>query len=138
MQPARYVPFQLYYQEFYALRWSVFLPIITAQSSSSQKLLDTNLVQPGASGEAEKNKTDQVVGTILVWLEKEQQQPPEVSMGRAVCSLWAQWNRLEMVNNLLDQQWEEANTGASKKQSVVPQALVPEVILALYVSDKTR
>ena len=52
----------------------------------------------------EKQRTDPVLGIIIAWMEKEQQRPPDAmvaGMGRAVRSLWAQWNRLELVNNLL-------------------------------------
>jgi len=52
--------------------------------------------------------------------------------GRAVRSLRAQWNRLEMVNSLLYRHWEEANTGDIRRQLIVPQALVPDVISALH------
>ena len=83
----------------------------------------------------EKQRTDPVLGIVIAWMEKEQQRPPDAmvaGMGRAVRSLWAQWNRLELVNNLLYRQWEETDTGMSKEQLVVPRALVPEVIQALH------
>ena len=83
----------------------------------------------------EKQKADPVLSIIFSWMEKGQDRPPETAVagtGRAVRSLWAQWNRLEMVNSLLYRQWEEANTGDIRRQLIVPQALVPEVISALH------
>ena len=83
----------------------------------------------------EKQNTDPVLGIILVLMSKGPDRPPEGAVagtGQAVHSLWAQWNRLEIINNLLYRRWEETDNEVIKRQLVVPRALVPEVIRAAH------
>ena len=50
----------------------------------------------------------------------------------AVRSLWAQWSRLEVINGLLYQWWEEASTGTLSQQLIVPQCLRSQMLEALH------
>ena len=74
-----------------------FMPsggLLSYPSSVHEVALTENWWTPTWSNQGlqKKQKTDPVIGTIIAWMEKEQQRPPETmvaGMGRAVRSLWA-------------------------------------------------
>ena len=82
-----------------------------------------------------RQQQDPVIGVILGWLQESNTRPSDgdvESMGHSVRSLWAQWDRLKLVNGLLYRQWEEANSGTITFQLVLPQSLIPTVLEALH------
>ena len=82
----------------------------------------------------QKQRADPVIGVILSWKEQGSERPPETAVatgGRALRSLWVQWDRLELMDGLLYRWWEES-TGTRKRQLLIPRVLVPEVLQALH------
>ena len=82
-----------------------------------------------------RQQQDPVISMILGWLQESNTRPSDgdvESMGHSVRSLWAQWDRLKLVNGLLYRQWEEANSGTIKLQLVLPHSFIPTVLEALH------
>ena len=70
------------------------------------------------------------------WKEKSADRPPEAvvaGQGKTVRSLWAQWDRVELVDGLLYRRWEEESAACPiRKQLILPQSFVPEVLRTLH------
>ena len=83
----------------------------------------------------QKQTEDPVLGMLMGWMDKSNMRPPDTAVAgseQALRSLWAQWNRLELCEGVLYRWWEEAETGTTTKQLVVPRALIPDVLHALH------
>ena len=78
---------------------------------------------------------DPAIGVILRWLQESNSRPSDAAVGNighSARSLWAQWDRLKLVDGLLYRQWEEVNTGTIKLQLVLPHSLIPIALEALH------
>ena len=83
----------------------------------------------------EAQSTDPTLGVVLGWMKQTQQRPSTTQVAGnspAVRTLWAQWNRLELIDGLLYRWWEDTKLGTRSKQLIVPHSLVPQVLRALH------
>ena len=72
---------------------------------------------------------------ILEWMKTSSERPALVQVsgkGSIVRSLWAQWDRLELRDNVLYRRWEDNVGNVTMFQFVVPQVLVDDVLHALH------
>ena len=82
-----------------------------------------------------KQANDPNLKIILEWMKNPSERPAFVQVsgrGPVVRSLWAQWGRLELRDNVLYRRWEDDVGNVTSFQIVVPQVLVHDVLHALH------
>ena len=78
---------------------------------------------------------DTVLKTVIEWLEQYQERPNMREMEGAIMelrSLWAQWDRLELVQGVLYRRWENNSGNSTQRHLIIPRSLVPTVLQALH------
>ncbi len=81
---------------------------------------------------------DGVLKTVIEWLERGSERPHRREIegtGKELRSLWAQWNRLELVQGILYWKWESDSGDSTQRHLVIPWSLVPAVRILQALHD---